>query len=520
MQKEEVHKIKSKYAQKIRENGSDDLASMIATLQEQDLKEIDRLQMLVKTHPDGEEHADTLLQLHNELRENENKEEFFDITEYDERQPGAKQRIAMDYADFLVKKKNIRPVVIDSTTLFYRYDKERKVWEEIDFDMIKKTAYKTLSNFWTRHTRAQFQQSMEDHAYYIHWEQIGLDENELLMKNGKILNLDTKKTKTATKEDYALNGVNAVYEPDVESELLERFIERTFPFEDERKALQEFIGYTLSFPSDKYETALLLLGNTDTGKSTFLKVLEKFYELANTTNISFPQLGHERAFHINKLKESVINFDHDMSNHNIDNYSRIKKLISKEGVYADPKGVDGYDMKSQANFVIASNNAPDDDGADEAFYNRFLTVQAPKQVPEEKKDRDLVEKLTAEKELNWLLKWGIEGLERLEKQNRFTVERSEYETKKIWTKYGDSIDKFIHDQITRDLDEGKNIPTSDVYEAYKLWCETELDDPVSQRQFIARASDHPDMEKKKAMAWDGSGQRMCFKDIEVKDYDI
>lgn len=515
---QEKRKIKSKYAQRIRNEGSSDLASIVATLQEQDLKDIDRIQMIVKSHPDGEEFEDLLLGLHEELTKN--KEVKFDITKYDERQPGVKQEIAMDYADFLVKNKNIRPVVIDSTTLFYQYDEERKVWEEIDWEMIKKQANKKLANFWTRHTRTQFKQSMEDHYEYIHWSQIGLDENDLLLKNGEILDLETGETRPAKKQDYALNCVNAVYNKEAESEILENFIESTFPYKDERKALQEFIGYTLTFPSDKYETALLLLGQTDTGKSTFMDVLEQFFDLANTTNISFPQLGHERAFHIDKLKESVVNFDHDMSNQNIDNYSRIKKLVSKEGVFADPKGVSGYDMKSQANFVIASNNAPDDDGADEAFYNRFITVQAPNRVPPEEQDRELVDKLTQEKELNWLLKWVINGLRRLREQNCFTVERSEYETKKLWTKYGDSIDKFIHNQITRDLDKGKNIPTSDIYEAYKLWCETELEDPVRQNQFIARAADHPDMEKKKAIAWDGSGQRSCFKHIQVKDYEV
>lgn len=511
----QLQKVRGRYAQRIKEEGNENLAQNLATMQIQDLQNFDKMEALKDLHPEFE---DLLMGLHEEVSEDETAQ--FNVAEYDERQPGVKQEIAMDYADFLVRGKNIRPVVIDSTTLFYEYDEERKVWEEVKWEMVKKRANKRLADFWTRHTKNQFKQSLEDHYRFIEWEDVGLKEDEILMKNGEILDLETGERREATKEDYALNAVNAVYKEDAESEVLEDFIAKTFPFEDEREALQEFLGYTLMFPSDKYETALLILGQTDTGKSTFLEVLEKFYEPANTTNISFPQLGHERAFHIDKLKESVVNLDHDMSAQNIDNYSRLKKLISKEGVFADPKGDAGYDMKSRANFIIASNNAPDDDGADEAFYNRFLTIQAPNRVPPEEQDRELVDKLTTEEELNWLLKWAIKGWKRLEEQNRFTVERSEYETKKVWTKYGDSIDKFIHDQITRDLDEGKNIPSTDVYEAYKLWCETELEDPVSQQKFIARAADHPDMEKKKSMAYDGSGPRSCFKHIEVADYEI
>lgn len=513
----EINELRQYHAKKIKEEGNDNLASKVATMQPQDLANLDKVETLADIFP---EHKERLLSLYEDVEAVEEEQVQFNIADYDPRQPGVKTEIAMDYSDHLVYNENIRPVVIDGATMFYQYKEEDCVWREVEWEMIKKKAKATLSNFWTRHTRQQFKQSMEDHEAYVTWDKMGLQKNEILMKNGEILDIETMETREAEKKDYALNGVNAVLKEEPEPGKLKEFIQKTFPDEEEQKVLQEFLGFTLKFPSDKYEKALLLLGRTDSGKSTFLEIVKMFYQLANTTKISFPQLGYERAFHVEQLKESVINFDHDMSKRDIKNYSRIKKIISKEEIHADPKMEKGYDMKSQANFIIASNNAPDDDGADEAFYNRFLTVQAPNRVPPEEQDRELVEKLTTEEEMEWMFHWALKGLKRLEENNRFTLERSNYETKKVWTKYGDNVNRFIYEQVNRDVDEGKNIPTSDVYEAYKLWCETQMDDPVSQKAFISRAADHPDMEKKKAMPFDGTRRRMCFKHIEVEDYAI
>ncbi|MFB6115848.1 MAG: DUF5906 domain-containing protein [Candidatus Nanohalobium sp.] len=235
--------------------------------------------------------------------------------------------------------------------------------------------------------------------------------------------------------------------------------------------------------------------------------------------MSFPQLGMDRAFHIDKLRDSLVNFDMDMDDKEIRRKSRVKKAISKEPLHADPKGEKGYEFQPKTNFMIASNNAPDDSSATDAYYNRFKTVMATTRIDPEDKERNLVEKLTNEENMSWLLNWAIEGLERLEEQNKFSKEMTEYETKKAWDKFGTSTQRFISDQIRVKTEEAKNIRTSDVYEAYELWCEKKLETPVPRNQFVSQAASHPDIRKEKAMVENG-GRAMCFMDVEVKDYAI
>lgn len=500
------------WAEEISKAGNQNLAENIRNLNEEQLQDDSYLDALKDMAP---EHADLIEGLKDDLKAESGESAQFPVSQY---QGEDKTTIAQELANWLVDEKCIKPVVLDGSTLFYEYDRSSKVWSQKDWEIIQKIPSKHVQSQATTHFLNQFRQSFKHHHKIMHFEDLGLDSSEVLLKDGQILDMDDMETRPAKMDDKAINCVNASYQEDAEPNRIKQFLERTIDTEDGLKTLQEYLGYTLTWPSTKYEKALLILGNTDTGKSTLLELLEKFFERSETTNMSFPDIGMERSFHVGRLKDSVVNIDHDMDDKNIKSHSTLKKAISNNKMMADPKGSDGYQFRPRARFLIASNNSPDDSGSGQAFYNRFLTLQATKRVSEDEKDRELVDKLSSEENMSWLLNWAIEGLKRLQEQNRFTLNRTEYETKKLWDKFGTSTQKFVSEQIEVDHDEGKNIPTEDLYNTYKDWCETELATPVSQYEFVSTASDCADMHKAKVQAYDGTGRRSCFKNLTLNDY--
>jgi len=430
-----------------------------------------------------------------------------------------KTELAQEYADWLINECRIQPVWIPGTTIFYRYDRASNTWNQVEKDLIIKKAKHDLRGRWTSHLKRELLNQFEHHPNYIEFSEMGLPENKFLLSDGKVLDLHSRELEEIKPEMYPLNSLNTSYNPDADGEQLKEFIEDTIDTEEMRKALQEFLGYSLTWPSDKYEKMLLILGGTDTGKSTLVEVIEELYGESTLTKISFPQLGMDRAFHVPDLKDSVLNIDTDMEDKDIERKSRVKKIVSKEEIYAEAKGKDGYEMTPKANHLVTSNNCPEHSEATDAYFNRFITLTATNRIPEEEKDRELAEKLKSEENIQWLLNWALEGLERLQEQNDFTWNPTEYETKKLWDRFGNSVQQFIADQITIDTQEGYSIKTVNVYEAYEMWMENKLEEKVSRAKFISMASSHPDITKRNTVSKNGENAS-CFVDIKIEDFDI
>ena len=430
-----------------------------------------------------------------------------------------KTELAQEYADWLVNDCRINPVWIGGTTIFYRYDPESYTWNQVEKDLVIKKAKHDLRARWTSHMKRELLNQFEHHPSYIDFNEMGLPENKILLKDGQVLDLENRETEEVNPDMYPLNSLNVTYNPDAEGQELQEFIEETIDEEEMIDALQEFLGYSLTWPSSKYEKMLLILGGTDTGKSTLVEIIEELYGESTLTKISFPQLGMDRSFHVPKLKDSVLNIDTDMEDTDIQRKSRVKKIISKEEIFAEAKGQDGFTMTSKANHLVTSNNAPEHNNSTDAYFNRFITLTATDRIPEEEKDRKLAEKLKSEENLQWLLNWALKGLNRLNDQNDFTWNPSEYETKKLWDQFGNSVQQFIADQVTVDTENGYNLKTTDVYEAYEKWMADQLEEKIGRNKFISLASDHPDMTKRETLAKDG-GQASCFVDIKLKDYEI
>lgn len=474
----------------------------------EDLEEIAELQLEYPEYSDLLRDYQSYLYAKRKIR--------FPIEKYEN---ASKTMIAQEYAKWLINKHHTVPVYVGDeygTRLYYTYDKQKGIWKKISYKYVKRLAKYHLGNKLTRHTLQEFAIAYKNSPDSIHYDDMGLGENEILLRNRKILNLDQDKKDNIRKvepEDYALNRINATeeyYEPDK----IVDFIKQTFPKEEDRKTLQEFVGWCLKYPNNDFQKALIILGESNTGKSTFLKLLREFLKDCEISEVAVSQLGMKRRYHIGHVAKSIVNIDEDMSNATIEDGSTLKTIIQQQNIFVDPKGKNGYTIKPKSKLIVASNVSPTLADNDAEFYEKFITIEAPNVVAQEDQDRRLYEKLTTEKQLNGFLHWSLEGLRRLEKNNRFTLNSSPIENKRKWDRYGTSIQKFIEENIRVSAE--NNVPTTDVYQYYCLWSSKQMQDTVPRNKFISEMSDHPQIQKGRAEV-DGSN-RSCFMNVEV-DYE-
>lgn len=407
-----------------------------------------------------------------------------------------KTDIAREMADYVVNTERIRPVYIgqdQDQRMLMQFNRDTGIWEYFSDTRIGRKCKALSGEEYTQHMKTAFKINLLDHGNYNIIEEMGLPEDKVLLKDSTVLHLDDLsnlaelETSVIEPDDHALHKVNANYRPGESCPRFEKFVDTLLDGkENQVKTLQEFMGWLLKHPDRTYKKMLLILGVSNSGKSQLCELIEELFKKNNgssVTNISLPQIGYRRRFHIEPLQRTVVNMDKDLSNSEIDDASNIKSVASMEKMNVEPKGEDSFTIQPIAKHIIAANVAPKPPNqGDEAFYQRFLTLKAPKAVPKPQREKDLGRKIF-EEEADGILNWMLEGLKRLEEQGDFTISPNPYETKLMWHEFGNSAERFLNSacEITRDSED--KVPKSDFYEHYEKWMESRMLEKMTPQEF-------------------------------------
>lgn len=421
----------------------------------------------------------------------------------------SKTEEAIDMAQHAIVKENVRPVdqgVNRGTTSLFRYNKDLKIWRPFPRNQTLPLCKDMAGEKFSSHLHNEFKKNLAGHHKRYHFETMGLPKNELLLSDGKILDigsledkdLNSLEQREAGKDDLALHRLNVEYDPDADCPDFKEFIDFLLDGkENQIKTLQEWLGYSLKFPDSEYQKALLILGVSNSGKSQLAELLEEMFSDHSYSNLSFPQLGYQRRFHVGKLNGKILNIEKDLSSSQIDDISTIKQVLSQERMVVERKGDDTYEIKPVAKHLLCANVAPKIKRDDDAFYNRFLTLKAPNEVPREDRVNNLGEKL-ARREGNGIFMWMLEGLQRLERQGGFTLMPEPHETRFMWNEYGDSISKFLWATCEFTGDPEDAVGTEDLYEWYEAWCKENALMREKKKKFIEKVKRQPKVSKDRA----------------------
>lgn len=501
-----IEKIEDTDLQKLKEGDTDDREEFLSNL-----KNIASSQM-------GESYAESFVE---ELKAElgiKHDTDAFNIDQYDHLN---KTRVAQEMADFCNYQINIRPVEIDNRgdqKHLFRYQPTNGYWDYFSKNKIGRMCKSLAGKKYSAHLEREFTRNLVNHGNYMKLEDMGLDDDRILLKNNQVLETSTEppyETTRVEKEDMPLHKINVNYDPEADCPRFKTFVEQLLDGkENQIKTLQEFMGWLLKHPNNDYKKALLILGVTNSGKSQLADIVTELFTDKSVSNISLNQIGLERRFHIDSLKDKVVNIDRDMSVQYLESSDSVKLVISQENLRVEPKGEDGFTIRPRAKHLICSNVSPKPSNHnDEAFYGRFLTLKTPNTVPKEERETNLGEKLF-EEEGSGILNWMLEGLERLERQGDFTLNPSPYETKLMWNEYGDSVQRFLWSCTEKGDVNTDFIPTSELYEEYEIWVEGKMLEKEKEQNFINRVKKQPYVKKERKLV-NGENRKMCFFGLKL-----
>jgi putative DNA primase/helicase len=127
----------------------------------------------------------------------------------------------------------------------------------------------------------------------------------LILLNG-VLNLDTMTLEPFTPDYFMLGRLNVTYNPEADCPVFKQFLSEMLSPEDIR-GVQEELGAILAkdYKTKKFS---IYLGPPNTGKTTFISVIQRFLGMENVSSVSIQNLASKNPFQVALYSEKWLIF--------------------------------------------------------------------------------------------------------------------------------------------------------------------------------------------------------------------
>ncbi len=254
--------------------------------------------------------------------------------------------------------------------------------------------------------------------------------------------------------------------------------ERGKPCQDWIDLLQEWFGYCL-IPDNTAQACMLWVGEGGNGKGVATRVLESMIGEEYTTALAIEQLHdpYHRADLLGKRVALVNEIDPKAMSKNA---TQFKAITGGDRISARRPNENVFSFFPVCRIVISTNELPTTKERNGGYWRRLFLIEWRNNIPKEQRDPYLDEKLKAE--LPGIFNWALEGLRRWEAQGRKFTESSESNNLlESYRRSQDSVALFIADQCLLGPDAWE--VSSNLFRAYRTWCETAGLKPDNQHQF-------------------------------------
>lgn len=278
---------------------------------------------------------------------------------------------------------------------------------------------------------------------------------------------------------YSTLRIPYKYEEFVQCPLWLKTLGEIFEGDQEKvNILQEFFGYCLTKETNQ-EKALLLLGESRSGKSTILNTLRYMLGVKNCSSVALKYIAHQQftPMLINKL----VNIDSDVSGKATDFEAEFKTITSGEPVTCNQKFVNTFEFNPFCKLVLAANEFPRITDHSSAFYKRLILLPCDRVFEEHEQVKTLKTDLL--KELPGILNWAIAGFQRLNKRGKFEHKDFMAEAIAELREESNPIEVFFREHILIDLNGNGEIEKGLLYKRYEEWCKLNGNLPLSSVKF-------------------------------------
>jgi len=435
-----------------------------------------------------------------------------------------KQRISHILTARFVDQYHPKTLARENDTRMYYY--ERGVYREGGRKKIKEYIVETVGEEYANVVYKLCTDKIEAYTYLWRDEEQQFFETNthyLCLENG-LLNIQTGKLEPHTPQKVFFEKLPVRYNEESETRTIQRFVEDLVEKDKDVQTIQEIFGYCL-LKNYKYKKAFIFLGDKNNGKSTILNILIELLGKRNISNVKLQDLGKrfQKRWIVNKLANIVA----DIPSSKISETADFKGLTGQDMMMYEVKGGGAYTFRNHAKLIYSANELPAVNNVSDAFYERWVLVDFPYTFISQKKyeklenknmnmemykikDPDATENFWKNQSRSGVLKWAIQGLQRLQDQKGFSQTN---EVKNKWIAETNSFKSFAN----RFLQSGSNeyIFQDHLDEVYTDWCNENNHTVVSSRREWRKTLEQMFKVSKKRKRTDNA-RKWIYKGVKFK----
>jgi putative DNA primase/helicase len=241
----------------------------------------------------------------------------------------------------------------------------------------------------------------------------------------------------------------------------------------------------LILPSLKYGKAIMLYGQTGTGKTTLLNIIIGLIGKNNTSELSLHSLG--KRFQSVNLKNKKLNVGDDIGINKLVWLEWFRKICTNRYLSGEPKGKANIQWENHCKMMFSCNELPKvDDREPEAFWKRWLVFPCFHSFKEDNtRKRELRSKQYSEEEYSGLINICLEGIKLLEEDDGFSEKREDSEhVKEFWFSDTNAVNDFYHNFIIKE--EGTYIFKKDLKDRVNVYRKNNNLEPIGSTNTITR----------------------------------
>ena len=275
-------------------------------------------------------------------------------------------------------------------------------------------------------------------------------------------------------------------EPTASCDRWERFLREVLgDDEDTQNYFQQLVGYLLTGET-REQQMWLLVGSGSNGKSTLLHVLQRLLgdyvqQSAESVLLGRPSAGGATNDLV-RLKGIRCALLAETAQGQCFNEERVKGLVASDTVTARGLYKEYEEFIPQAKFLLATNHLPVVRGVDEGIWRRLVVVNFKNRF-EVGSDPTLFQDLVDE--LPGIFAWAVRGAVRWYDSSLDFIVPSDWSlATNQYRATHDAIKPFVDNRVR--FENGLFVEATDLYLAYKQWCDEDGRQPLSQGEFGRR----------------------------------